>query len=135
LRLGAPRTRLNVNIGIVGIHLTRKHAAKFEPGYLFLELREIADDFVNGFAIVFFFGESQQFVGLAQTRRHFVEPDDYLLKLCSFLAKCLRALRILPDIRLFEFALNLGQSLRFALVVKDTSSAHRSARRGRRSFV
>jgi hypothetical protein len=51
------------------------------------------------------------------------------------LAKCLRALRIVPDVGLFEFALDFGQALGFALIVKDTSSAHRSALQGRLWFV
>jgi hypothetical protein len=36
---------------------------------------------------------------------------------------------------LFEFALNLCQALRLALVVKDTSSTHQSVRRGRLLLV
>jgi len=47
------------------------------------------------------------------------------------LTESLRTLRIVPDVGLFQFALDFGQPLGFALVVKDTSSAHRNALQGR----
>ena len=64
-----------------------------------------------------------------------VESGDDLFELCPLLPQCLCPVRFVPDIRLLEFALNLGQALRLTLVVKDTSSTHQSVRRGRLSFV
>jgi len=58
-----------------------------------------------------------------------------LLQLRALLTQRLGALGFVPDIRLFEFALYLGQPLSFALIVKDTSSTHQSVRQGRQSFV
>ena len=64
-----------------------------------------------------------------------IDTDYHLFQLGALLPERLRPLRIVPDIGLFELALDLGQALRFAIVVKDTPSTHRSVLRGRLSFV
>ena len=80
-------------------------------------------------------GHRQQFIRIAKAGRKLVETHDDLLELCTFLPERLRALGLVPDVRLLEFALNLGQALRLAFVVKDTSSTRRCVRQGRLSSV
>ena len=66
------------------------------------------------------------------------EPSDDQnngIQASPFLTQRLGPLGFVPDIRLFEFSLNLGQALRLALIVKDTSSTHQSVRRGRQWSV
>jgi hypothetical protein len=67
-------------------------------------------------------GKRQQLVCIAETVRDLVKPDDDLLQPGPLLAECLRALGLVPDVRLFQLALNLGQPFRLLIVVKDTSS-------------
>lgn len=77
----------------------------------------------------------QQFPRVGETRVQVVERYDDFLKLCPFLSESLCPLRFVPDIRLFEFPLNLGQSFRFAVVVKGTPLTHYCVPRGHRSFA
>ena len=92
-----------------------------------LELFEVFDNLLDGSLIVLLFRECQKFGGLGQPRRQGIETDDNLFELRAFLAESLGARRVLPDIRLLEFPLNLGQPFCLGVVVKDTSSTHRSA--------
>ena len=46
----------------------------------------------------------------------------------TFLPERLRPIGLIPDVRLFEFALDLCQAFGFAVVVKGTSSTHQRVR-------
>jgi hypothetical protein len=46
-------------------------------------------------------------------------------------AKGLGTFLVVPNIGLFEFALDLGQALRLALIVKDTSSTQKCVQQDR----
>jgi hypothetical protein len=83
---------------------------------------------VDRFRVVFLECQVEQFAGVPQPGRQLVQADDDVLELRTLLTERLGALRLIPDIGLFEFAPNLGQALRLAIVVKDTSSTHRSVR-------
>lgn len=72
----------------------------------------------------------QQFLCVGETRVQVAERYDDFLKLRPFLSESLCPLRFVPDIRLFELPLNLGQPFRFAVVVKDTPLTHRCVPRG-----
>jgi hypothetical protein len=54
-----------------------------------------------------------------------IQSDDDLLEFGAFLAQFLRALRLLPDTRLLEFAGYFLQALILVVVIKDTSSRNR----------
>jgi hypothetical protein len=54
-----------------------------------------------------------------------IQTDDDLLEFGALLAQFLRALRIVPDARLLEFAGYFLQTLIFIVVIKDTSSRNR----------
>ena len=84
------------------------------------------------FGVVFLDRHLEQLAGVTEPRPELVEADHDLLELRPLLAKRLGALGLVPHIGLFEFALNFGQALCLAIVVKGTSSTHRCVRRGRR---
>jgi hypothetical protein len=128
LRLGAARSRLDVEVGVVGIHLTGKHAPELETGNALLEAAEVTDDFGDGRGVVFFYREFEQFTGIGKAGRELVETDDDLFQLRPFLPERLRTFGLVPDIGLLELALDFGQALGLRIVVKDTSSTHRSVR-------
>ena len=69
--------------------------------------------------------KGEQLVRIPQPAADLVQPDDDLFQPRPFLAECLGALRFVPDVRLFQFPLDLCQPLCLLIVVKDTSSTHR----------
>lgn len=85
---------------------------------------EVRDDLVNGIAVIFLDGESQQFVGIGKPGCETVKTRDYLLQLRSLLPQSLGSVGFIPDIGLLELTFNLRQSFRPGLIVKDTSSTH-----------
>jgi hypothetical protein len=122
LSLGSACTRLDIEVRAIGVHLAREHAAELEPLHARLEALQVALDFGCRCGVVFFDGEGQEFVGISQAVRNLVEPDDDLLQRRPLLPKRLRPLGFVPDVRLLQLALDLGQTLRLLIVVKDTSS-------------
>jgi hypothetical protein len=124
LRLGAAGAGLNVQVRVVGVHLTREHAPEFEALYARLEAPQVAFHFGCRGRVIFFDRKREQLVCIAQTVLDLVETDDDLLQPRPLLAERLRALRFVPDVRLLQLALDLGQSFRLLIVVKDTSSTH-----------
>ena len=117
-------TGLNVEVGVVGIHLAREHAPKFKASNLLFELVEVRLDFGGRVVVAFLEGHFEQFPGVAKSRLQLVEADHNLFELRPLLTKRLCALRIVPHVRFFEFALDLGQAVCLAFVVKDTPSTH-----------
>ena len=128
LCFGSTSAGLNVKISVVGVHLTRKHTAELESRNARLKRGDIALDFGDCVLVVFLDRHLQQFVGLTEAVLYFVQPDNDLLQPRTLLPQRLRTLGFVPDVGLFEFALNFGQSFRFVVVVKDTSSTHRCVR-------
>jgi hypothetical protein len=122
LRLGAARARLDVDVRIVGVHLAGKHAPELEALDARLEALQVALDLGRGVGVVFLYGKCEQFIRVLQPVRDLIEPGDDLLQPRPLLAKSLCPLRVIPDVRLFQLALDLDQPFRLLVVVKDTSS-------------
>jgi hypothetical protein len=60
---------LNIEVGIVGIHLTREHATKLEARNALLVTFQVAYDFTDGVRIVFVDGHIEEFARIAEPRR------------------------------------------------------------------
>jgi hypothetical protein len=95
------------------------------------EAAEIRLDLSRRRRVVLLDGEFEQLAGVVQPLRQFVEGLDDPLELRAFAAERLGALGLVPDVGLFQFAPDLGEAFRLAVVVKDTSSTQRCVRRGR----
>ena len=117
---GATGTGLDIDESIVGIEFTGEHAAKLEAADLGLELSEIAVQFICRVFVVFFDCKFEQLGRIRKARGQPVKRQHHALELCPLLAKLLGSFWVVPDIRVFQFALNLGQALRLAFIVKDT---------------
>ena len=128
LRLGPARTGLNIEIRIAAVHLSRKHAPEFQCCNTLLKGGHVRFDLRNRSLVIFFDRKREQLGRIVQRARHFVQPDHNLFQARTLLAQRLRALGFVPDVGLLEFAPDLSQSFRLAVVVKDTSSAHWCAR-------
>ena len=127
----AAGTRLDVEIRVVGIHLTGEHTAKLKVTDTPLVDFEIANDLVDRIGIIFVERQVEELAGIAKTGRQFVETDNDLFERGALLAKRLGAIGFVPDVGLFELALDFGQAFGLALVVKDTSSTPGCVQRGR----
>ena len=92
---------------------------------------EIGCNLASRCLVILFGSKVQQFAGILQPNAKFVEDDDNLFELRSLLSQGLSTLGFIPDVGLLEFATNFGQAFGLAVVVKDTSSTHRSVRQGR----
>jgi hypothetical protein len=135
LRFGTTRTGLDIEIGVIAVHFAGKHAAKLQGSKLCLKGRDVSLDLTDRIGIVFIDRKCQQLVCVAQAAGQLVQYDNYLLQLRALLAKCLGSFGFVPDIGLFEFALNFGQAFRLAVVVTDTPSTQRCVQRDRLWFV
>lgn len=91
---------------------------------------EVTRKLFDGCVVLLIDSQLQQFFRVGETRVQVAERDDDFLQLCAFLPQSLCPLRFVPDIRLFEFPLYLGQPFRFAVVVKDTPLTHCCVPRG-----
>jgi hypothetical protein len=86
--------------------------------------REIRDQLIDCRTVVFVDSQCKEFIGIRQAGAQRIKSCDDLFQTCALLPQRLRALRIVPDIRLLELALDFGQPFRLGLIVKDTSSTH-----------
>jgi len=120
LRLGAAGTGLDVEIGVVDVHLAGEHALELEIGERRVGDVEIADDGGKGLLVVLFGGELEQLLGIAELGADRAQIADDALERDALLAERLRARRIVPDVRCFEFALDFDQALCPGVEVKDT---------------
>ena len=125
LRFRAAGARLYVQVGVVRVHLAGEHATKLEAGQLRLEAIQVAHEFGHRRLVVLFERKFEKLTRVAQARRKLIQHLYDLFELRSLLSQGLGTLRFVPDVRLFQFASDLGQALCFAFVVKDTPSTHR----------
>ena len=126
LRLGAAGAGLDIEKGIVRVHLARKHALKLEP-FDFggraarhpprSPRRPVISDSSAARSI------SSR--GIAQAALEVIQAADDLFEFGALLAEFLRALRVVPNARLLEFAGYFLQALVLVVVIKDTSSRNR----------
>ena len=121
----AASARLNIEVGAIGIHLAAEHAPELKPADGLLESAQIADDLIDGIAVILVNSQRKQFFCVGESRCQLVETQDHLLQQGTLLPQRLGPLGLIPDIRLLEFALNFGQPFRLGVIVKDTSSTHR----------
>jgi hypothetical protein len=122
LRLRATRTRLDIEVRAIRVHFAGEHAPEFETLDSRLESLQVPLDFGRRGRVVFVDRERQEFIGIPQAVGYLVQPDNDLLQLRPLPAERLRPLGLVPDVRLFQLALDFGQTFRLLIVVKDTSS-------------
>ena len=94
------------------------------------ECIEIGNHLNNGGLIAFFRSEIQQFACICNSCDQGVERHNDILELRSFLTQRLRPIGFIPNVGFFQFAPNLGQTLRLAVIVKDTPLTRSCVPRG-----
>jgi hypothetical protein len=111
---------LDVDEGIRRVHLVREHALEFERAKARFGGIEISDDRRHGFFIVLSLGEREQLSGVVEPAGQVTQGRYDTLEFDTFAAELLGAFRLVPDTRVFEFAIDFYESFRFAIEVKDT---------------
>jgi hypothetical protein len=111
---------LHVEEGVVRIHLTGKHAAEFEFGQFLFQPVEVGDDGLGRVAVAFVLGDLQQVGGIVQAAVEALQGADGALQGDLFAAQVLRALRVFPELRVFQLAIDFDQPFRLAIEIKDT---------------
>ncbi len=120
LGLGAAGARLDVEEGVVRVHLAREHAPELELVDLLAHAFDVGLDGARRRLVLFALGQLEQLAGLAEARAQLVEHVDDALELGAFAAEFLGALGLGPDGGVLEFAQDLGQPFAALVVVKDT---------------
>ena len=84
--------------------------------------------------ITFLNGHREKFAGVIKSRCQVFETADKVIECFLFFADCLRVLRVIPEGRIFYFAVNFFEASLLVIDVKDTpevqSGALRDLRRG-----
>lgn len=130
LGFGAAGTGLDVQVGVVHVHLAAEHATELELGQGFFQAFEHLDDIVDGAFVALFNGHVEQLARVGQTAGHLVQGLDDLCQRRALAAQFLGVFGLVPDVRVFEFAVDFDQALMLLIVVKDTPEWTRSARSG-----
>jgi hypothetical protein len=104
----------------VRIHLAGKHALEFQRLDLARDPLDIGGNRRDSTFVLFGLGQLQQLVRAAQAIIQAADAVDDLVELRAFLAKLLRAFRVVPDVRVFKFAADFLETFLLRLVVKDT---------------
>jgi len=116
----------------VRIHLAGKHALEFQRLDFARERIDVGRNGLRGAFVVFRSSQLQQFFGPAQAFRQAADAVDDLVELSAFLAELLRALGLIPDVRIFQLAADFLQAFALGVVVKDTPVTTRRGWSGRR---
>ena len=88
---------------------------------------QIRLDLCNSLGIIVFTCEHQQIFCIAEAGSNRCDGLHYRFELCAFASKCLSAFGLVPDIGLFEFPVDFGQSIAAFSEVKGTPSRLRGA--------
>ncbi len=79
LGLGAARARLDVQIGVIGIHLAGEHAPELELLEVGLEVFQLAAHLVDGIRVLFHLGQFEQITAVIQALLQSVDGADHHL--------------------------------------------------------
>ncbi|MNF35264.1 hypothetical protein D3C84_161270 [compost metagenome] len=130
LGLGTAGAGLDVQVGVVHVHLAAEHATEFELGQGRFQAFEFGDHITDSALVIFLDSHVQQVAAIGQTARQFVQGLDDLRQRGTLAAQFLGVFRLVPDAGVFKLAVDFDQALMLLIVVKDTPELFRSARTG-----
>jgi hypothetical protein len=120
LRLGAAGAGLDVDKRVRRIHLAGEHALELELPDFRREVVDVVVDRRNRALVVLADREIEQVAGLAERIGQRADPADDAIEIRALLAELLRALRVVPDVRIFELARDFFEAFGLRIEVKDT---------------
>ncbi len=130
LGLGAAGTGLDVQVGVVGVHLAAEHAAELELLEDLAQAFDFGGDVVHGAFVVLLDRHVEQVAGVGQAAGQLIQGLDDLRQLRALAAEILGVLRVAPDVGVFEFAVYFDETIMLVIVVKDTPEWSGCGRRG-----
>jgi hypothetical protein len=104
LGLGTARAGLNIQVGVVRVHLAAEHAAKFHFLEDIAQALNFGGNVIDSSLIFLFGGHLQQIAGIDQAAVEIVERVDDQRQGGAFAAQILRVLGVIPDVRVFQLA-------------------------------
>ena len=104
----------------MGVHIAGEHSPELELFDFPLGTGQFVGHVGQNIVVAFGFGQDPQFRRLVQRPADPVERAQFGRKASPFLAQRLGPLRIGPDFRIFQRALDLREALPLGIVVKDT---------------
>ena len=81
---------------------------------------DVARNGGRGAFVAFGFGQFEQFAGAGEVVAERADAIDDAVERRALLAELLRALRVVPDVRVFQLAAYFLEPFALAVVVKDT---------------
>jgi hypothetical protein len=118
---------LKVEEAVVRVERIGKHAAKFKAADLLFETADIAFDADQGFFVILAAGEFEQFGGIRQFLVDVDQRQYDAFQQFLFLAQFLGALGVVPDLGIFEIAVQFFELRCLGIEVKDTSAVRSCA--------
>ena len=120
LCLGTAGAGLYIQEGIAGIHFTGEHTPEFKCFNLLLQFGQVSLNGFDAVLVVFLDSHVEQFGGIIEPGLQLFQHQHDFFQADSFLSQLLRLLRIIPHIRLFEFADYFLELFLACCKVKDT---------------
>ena len=102
------------------IHLTGKHALKFQLLDIGLHALEVCGDYRQHLLVLFLDCQFQHFTGISKAMLQAVQGRYDGIQPGSLTSQALRVLRFIPDRGVFKLAIDFLQAVAFPGIVKDT---------------
>jgi hypothetical protein len=122
LGFGAAGAGLNIEKGVVSIHLTAEHALEFEFAHVRFESSGLALDIARGGLIVLELCELEQRSSVAQLRADAIELLELRGQPRALASELLRPSAVAPYRGFLELAADFLEALFLAIVLKETPS-------------
>ncbi|KGK83801.1 hypothetical protein DP64_09360 [Stutzerimonas degradans] len=97
-----------------------EHAAELELLENFAQAFQLGGDVIHRALVVFFDGHVEQVARVGQAAGEVVDGLDDLRQGGALTAQILRVFGVIPDVRIFEFAVYFDETIMLLIVVKDT---------------
>lgn len=120
LGFGSAGTRLDIDVGAVGVHLAREHATELETSEIGIQRIQFRFSLTRQFVITFFSGEFQDVGKVRQPGLELLDGEDDAFKLRALPAQFLGILGVVPDLVIRELKLYLREAFLAVFVVKGT---------------
>jgi hypothetical protein len=112
----------------VRIHLPGEHPGEFELFDAARVTLDVGDDRIRGVLVVFHLDQVEELAGTFEAFGQFTDAVDGFFQRRALASQRLCACRIVPDVRVFQFAIDFFQTLDLGVVVKDTPGANAAGR-------
>jgi len=120
LRLGAAGAGLDVQVGVVHVHLAAEHATELKLGEGLFQGLQLGLDVADGAFITFLDSHVEQVLAVGQAIGQLVQGLDDLRQHGALAAQGLGVLGLVPDGCVFQLAVDFDQAVMLVIVVKDT---------------